>query len=406
MTRSRIAMLFVVALAWLALPATARAQSAFAGVVKDATGAVLPGVTVEASSPALIEKVRSVTTDANGAYKIENLRPGTYTLTFNLPGFSTVKKDAIELQSNFTSTINADLKVGAMEETVTVSGESPVVDVQSNTKAQVLPREVLDAVPTAHTIQGVGQLVVGVTLTAPDVGGSQAMQQTYFTVHGLGAAQTSLMMDGMIINGLQGDGAIQTYTNDAGNQEMVYQTGGGTVDSPTGGVKINMIPKEGGNRFSGSLFQGYESSSLQSNNLTPRLAASGLKSVDKIGTYDDTNATVGGPIAKDKLWYFGSVRFFTVNRPIASTYVSDGTRAGILACANALVGRGGNLCEQGVDPQHQYSGLVRMTWQASPRNKLSGYYDRITRCAAPRWVPATIRRPRRWCGTRRSTRPT
>ncbi len=164
------------------------------------------------------------------------------------------------------------MKVGAVEETVTVSGESPVVDVQSNIKAQVLSREVLDAVPTAHTIQGVGQLVVGVTLTAPDVGGSQAMQQTYFTVHGLGAAQTSLMMDGMIINGLQGDGAIQTYTNDAGNQEMVYQTGGGTVDSPTGGVKINMIPKEGGNRFSGSLFQGYESSKIQSNNLTRRIS--------------------------------------------------------------------------------------------------------------------------------------
>ena len=262
MTRSRIAMLFAVALGCLALPATARAQSAFAGVVKDATGAVLPGVTVEASSPALIEKVRSVTTDANGLYRIENLRPGTYTITFNLPGFSAVKRDGVELPSNFTSTINADLKVGAMEETVTVSGQSPVVDVQSNSKAQVLSREVLDAVPTSHTIQGVGQLVVGVTLTAPDVGGSQAMQQTYFTVHGLGAAQTSLMMDGMIINGLQGDGAIQTYTNDAGNQEMVYQTGGGTVDSPTGGVKINMIPREGGNRFSGSLFQGYETSKM------------------------------------------------------------------------------------------------------------------------------------------------
>jgi len=178
MTRSRIAMLFAVALGCLALPATARAQSTFAGVVKDATGAVLPGVTVEAASPALIEKVRSVTTDANGLYRIENLRPGTYTLTFNLPGFSAVKRDGVELPSNFTSTINAELKVGAMEETVTVSGQSPVVDVQSNSKAQVLSREVLDAVPTAHTIQGVGQLVVGVTLTAPDVGGSQAMQQT------------------------------------------------------------------------------------------------------------------------------------------------------------------------------------------------------------------------------------
>ena len=103
---------------------------------------------------------------------------------------------------------------------------------------------------------------------------------------------------------------------------MVYQTGGGTVDSPTGGVKINMIPKEGGNRFSGSLFQGYESSSLQSNNLTPFLAANGVKLVDKIGIYDDTNATVGGPIAKDKLWYFGSVRFFTVNKRIDPKYQS------------------------------------------------------------------------------------
>jgi hypothetical protein len=361
----------------LALPATARAQSAFAGVVKDATGAVLPGVTVEAASPVLIEKVRSATTDSNGAYKIENLRPGTYSLTFNLPGFSSIKKDAIELPSNFTSTINADLRVGSLEETVTVSGESPVVDVQSNSKAQVLPREVLDAVPTAHTIQGVGQLVVGVTLTAPDVGGSQAMQQTYFTVHGLGAAQTSLMMDGMIINGLQGDGAIQTYTNDAGNQEMVYQTGGGTVDSPTGGVKINMIPKEGGNRFSGSLFQGYENTKIQSDNLTPFLAANGVKFVDKIGMLDDTNGTIGGPIKKDKVWFFGSVRFFTVNKPIANTYVSDGTKAGIIACANALAGRGGTLCPQGEDPNHQYSALARLTWQMSPRNKLSGYYDRI-----------------------------
>ena len=261
-------------------PSVAGAQSAFAGVVKDTTGAVLPGVTVEASSPALIEQIRTATTDANGSYKIENLRPGMYTLAFSLPGFASVKKDAIELASNFTATINADLRVGAMEETVTVSGESPVVDVQTNTKAQVLTRDVLDAVPSAHTIQSVGQLVVGVTLTAPDVGGSQAMQQTYFTVHGLGAAQTSLLMDGMIINGLQGDGAIQTYTNDAGNQEMVYQTGGGNVDSPTGGVKINLVPKEGGNRVSGSVFQGYESDALQSDNLTDRLAKLGVKSVD------------------------------------------------------------------------------------------------------------------------------
>src|SRR5437867_2205686 len=183
-----------------------------------------------------------------------------------------------------------------------------------------MPRDILDAVPTAHTIQSVGQLVVGVTLTAPDVGGSQAMQQTYFTVHGLGAAQTSVLMDGMIINGLQGDGAVQSYLNDAGNQEMVYQTGGGNVDSPTGGVKLNMVPKEGGNSLHGSFFGGFEGSKLQSNNLSPFLASHGVKVVDKIGTYRDVDMTLGGPIKKDKLWFFGSGRWFTVNKPIANTF--------------------------------------------------------------------------------------
>ena len=154
MTKSRILSSALVVAAVLLLPSIARAQSAFAGVVKDATGAVLPGVTVEAASPALIEQVRSVTTDANGAYRIENLRPGTYTLTFSLPGFATVKKEAVELQSNFTATINADLKVGAVEETVTVAGESPVVDVQSNAKAQVLSRDVLDALAAAYASAG------------------------------------------------------------------------------------------------------------------------------------------------------------------------------------------------------------------------------------------------------------
>jgi hypothetical protein len=363
----------------LFLPDAAHAQSVIAGVARDTTGAVLPGVSVEASSAALIEKARTVITDTSGAYRIVDLRPGTYTITFSLPGFATVRREAIELPSNFTATINVELRVGTLEETVSVAGESPVVDVQSNLKAQVLPRDVLDAVPTAHTIQSVGQLVVGVTLTAPDVGGSQAMQQTYFTVHGLGAAQTSVLMDGMIINGLQGDGAIQSYLNDAGNQEMVYQTGGGNVDSPTGGVKINLVPKEGGNRFSGSFFAGYESSSLQSDNLTPFLASHGVKSVDKIGTYHDIDFTQGGPIVRNKLWFFGSGRLFSVDKPIASTIVSDGTAAGIAACY-----KGTAACAQGVDPQTINSALVRLTWQVSPRHKLSAYADRIhkTRGAA------------------------
>jgi hypothetical protein len=362
--------LFVSVLCLTALTSEGLAQSAITGSVRDTSGAILPGVTVEASSPVLIEKLRSVVTDERGSYRIVDLRPGTYSLAFNLPGFGTIKRE-IELQSNFTATINVEMTVATLAESVTVSAEMPVTDVENNQKVQVLPREVLDSVPTAHTIQSVGQLIVGVTLSAPDVAGSRAMQQTYFSVHGAGAAQTTVLMDGMIINGLQGDGAIQSYGNDAGNQEMVYQTGGGTVDSPTGGLKVSMVPKEGGNEFHGSLFAGYESSGLQSDNLSPFLASHGVKAVDKIGKYRDINATFGGRIIKDRLWFFTSMRLFTVHSPIANTfYVPPGQ-----TYANCL--SGAISCVQGVNKETINSGLLRLTWQVTARNKLSAYIDRL-----------------------------
>src|SRR5580765_4822570 len=143
----------LVLVAFVLAPLTAGAQSAIAGVVKDASGAVLPGVNVEASSPALIEKSRSVVTDAQGQYKIVDLRPGVYSVTFSLSGFATVQREGVELTANFTAAVNADLKVGAIEETVTVSGASPVVDVQNTQRRDVLTREVLDVLPTGRNYQ-------------------------------------------------------------------------------------------------------------------------------------------------------------------------------------------------------------------------------------------------------------
>src|SRR5216117_663096 len=343
---------FVSLLYFTALIPETLAQSAFTGVVRDQSGAVLSGVSVEAASPALIEKSRSTVSDERGTYKIIDLRPSNYSLTFTLPGFKTVTRE-VELPSDFTATINAEMAVGGVEETITVAAESPVVDSQTNFKAQVLPRDVLDTVPTAHTIQSVGQLVVGVNLDSPDVGGSRAMQQTYFTVHGAGAAQTSVLVDGMIVNGLQGDGAVQSYMNDAGNEQMVYQTGGGTADSPTGGLKLNMSPKEGGNSFHGSFFSGFESSSLQSDNLSPFLALHGVRVVDKICTYRDINPTLGGPIKKDKLWFFGSARIFTVNKPVANSFYMPAGRT-YADCVNAVV-----ACKQAINDQSINSVLLR-----------------------------------------------
>ena len=165
----------------LLMPALAFAQTSagsIAGVVRDATGAVLPGVSVEASSPALIEKVRSVVSDGEGQYKIIELRPGTYAVTFTLPGFSVVKREGIELTTGFTATVNAELKVGQVSETITVSGQSPIVDTQNTRQSVVMTRDVIDTVPSGRTFQNLGVLIPGVvsgqvvgTGVTQDVGG-------------------------------------------------------------------------------------------------------------------------------------------------------------------------------------------------------------------------------------------
>src|SRR6266849_5342988 len=374
----RIASSFSLTLVCLAaLPTAARAQSAMAGVVKDASGAVLPGVTVEAKSDALIEKTRAVVTNGQGQYTIVDLRPGVYSLSFTLPGFSTFTRDRIELPANFTATINAELKVGGLEESVTVSGQSPVVDVQSAARTTVLSRETLDTIPTGRTIQSVGQLVVGVTLNVPDVGGSRAMQQTYMSVHGLSSSQVTTQVDGMMVNGLDGDGAVQNYFNSLMSQEMAYQTAGAGTDVSGGGVRLNMIPKEGGNRFSGAFFGAWSDGAWQSNNLTLSLKDRGLSVPDKISKIYDFNGSFGGPLRNDRLWFFTSARRWGVDAPIADTfYTPSGSN---YATTYPQCKAGTIQCAQGIDDQHIKSALLRVTWQVSPRNKLGMYYDRVAK---------------------------
>ena len=146
----RIRHVFIALIALILVPAAAGAQSSIAGVVKDASGAVLPGVTVEAGSPVLIEKVRSVVTDRTGQYRIVDLRPGIYTVTFALSGFTTLKREGIELSGSFSATVNVELKVGAVAETITVSAESPIVDVQGTSQQRVLSKDVLDTIPAGR----------------------------------------------------------------------------------------------------------------------------------------------------------------------------------------------------------------------------------------------------------------
>jgi len=377
MARRFVVRTFLLVVASLVLvPALARAQSVFTGTVKDTSGAVMPGVTVEAASPVLIEKVKSTITDESGLYRIVDLRPGTYTLTVTLPGFNTVTREGIELQSNFTATINIELNVGTLQESVTVSGASPVVDVSQNVKQQVLTREVLDAVPTAKTIQGIGQLVLGVTLNSPDVGGSRAMQQTYFQIRGTGGAQSVVLVDGLMTNGLMGDGAVQAYHNEAMSQEMVYQTSGGSAETLTGGITMNLVPKDGGNQFRGGAKWAKSPESWQGDNFTPELEAMGVTGVDKIKHFEEFNIEQGGPIIKNKLWFFGAFRQAYYDKPIANTFQTDGSLAYPQAAAACTISKN---CDQGVSDEKMANPVARLTWQISERNKFAVYSDRALR---------------------------
>src|SRR5262245_15999934 len=194
------------------VPSVVAAQtSSIAGTVRDASGAVLPGVTVEASSPVLIEKVRTGVTDGSGLYRVENLRPGTYLVTFSLAGFSLVKREGIEITSDFTATVNAEMKVGTLEETITVTGESPVVDTQSITQRTVMTREVLDVIPSGRNIQAVGIMIPGTSLSlggggalSRDVGGSGGLQQSPLILRGSGDAVQTI--EGLRLNNLEANG--------------------------------------------------------------------------------------------------------------------------------------------------------------------------------------------------------
>src|SRR6187397_946534 len=227
----------------LVLPSVVFAQAGLAGNVKDSSGAVLPGVTVEAASPALIEKTRSVVTDGGGNYKIENVRPGTYSVTFTLPGFNTVKRDGIELTGSFVATINADLKVGAIEETITVTGETPIVDIQSTARQQVLNKEVIEAIPTGRSYSALGVLLPGVNSNATDVGGQNGGGMSTLTAHGSTGGDQRVLQNGLNVMTLQtGGGNIGGMVpNQSGAQEVAVDTDATSAERQTSGVTVNYI---------------------------------------------------------------------------------------------------------------------------------------------------------------------
>jgi hypothetical protein len=379
--------------AWLTvsllLPSLAAAQAVQAsvtGVVRDTTGGVLPGVTVEAASDALIERVRTTTTDSQGLYRITDLRPGVYAVTFSLPGFSSVRREDLTLTPGFVATVNADMRVGAVEETVTVSGQSPIVDTQSTVQQRVLARDVLDALPTGKTIQAYATLTPGIIIpaAAQDVGGNQGELAIAMGIHGNRSADMKLLQDGLRFNSMEGTagGAGRGfYVNAASAQEVSLQTSGNSAESETGGIMLNIIPKEGGNRFAGYMFSNYTGNALQADNLSQGLIDRGLTRVNSVEKIWDANFALGGPIQQDRLWFYSAHRHYGNQVRIAGNY-ENATRESWFYTPD--------LTRQAIRDDVNRSHNVRLTWQASQKNKLNISYELQDNCVCHSGLNANV----------------
>ena len=352
----------------LLLPAAAYAQAAITGVVKDASGAVLPGVTVEAASPVLIEKVRSVVSDGTGQYRIVDLRPGTYSVTFSLAGFSTVKREGIELSGSFVATVNGDLKVGALEETITVTGETPIVDVQSAKVQQTVSKDVLAAIPTSRTAGGIQALIPGMSSTSDSGGLSGGSGGNTATIHGGRGNDSRKMADGLD-TGWGGGNGSGAQANVAGAQEVVLSTSGGLGEALTSGVILDVIPRDGGNTFSGTIFASGANGAMQGSNYTQALQDQGLKTPSELVKVFDFNPMGGGRIIRDKLWFYVTYR----------TWGADNTVPGMWVNRNAGNPNGWTVdfdkSQQAVADARNGNLIGRITWQATPRNKIAVYWS-------------------------------
>ena len=348
----------------LLLPAAAFAQAAITGVVRDTSGAVLPGVTVEAASPVLIERTRSVVSDDTGQYRIVDLRPGTYNVTFALPGFNTVKREGIELSGDFVATVSVELRVGALEETVTVTGESPIVDVQSARVQTIVDRDVITAIPSSRNATGIQSLVPGLSANGDSGGITGGTGGTAGNIHGGRASDSRTLHDG-INTGWAGANSNAAISNVAGSQEVVLTTSGGLGEAETGGVMLNVIPRDGGNDFSGTFFMSGANGSMQGSNYTQELKDAGLRSPQELKKVFEFNPMGGGRIIRDKLWFYVTYRSLSAENTVPGMFFNRNAGDPTKWVVDF------DTSKPAYNDNIDWNAIGRITWQISPRNKFS-----------------------------------
>ena len=358
---------------FIAVHSVAWAQATIAGAVRDTSGAVLPGVTVEAASPALIEKVRTAVTDGNGRYRIENLLPGTYSVNFTLPGFSTVQRAGLIVSGSAVIAVDAELRVGGVQETITVTGETPVVDVQSTKREIALDNETMRNMPGVRSYSYLLTTVPGLQTNNNNVNTGPVF--AIFPIHGGRGVESRVTIEGMNVSNPPGGNQPPNYSADIGNaQEVTMTTSGGLGEFETAGLTMNIVPKQGGNSLTGLLFLSGFSEGMQSDNFTDELKSRGVTQPTPVYRVYDVNTAIGGPIVRDRLWYYMSVRvqgqrqntlntYYNQNagNPNAWTYVPD-------------------LNKPAFSDRLWENYTPRVTWQATQRDKFSFSWDEQPVC--------------------------
>jgi Carboxypeptidase regulatory-like domain len=359
------------------LPSAAFAQASITGVVKDSSGAVLPGVTVEAASDVLIEKTRTAVTDGSGTYRIVDLRAGVYVVTFTLTGFSAVRRDGVELQGTFTASINADMKVGTVQETITVSGETPIVDTQSTRRQTTIQSDLISSMPAARSTAGVMMLIPATQVQANQTNLDIQVTPGVVFFGGAGGRNTEgrIQVDGLTTTAALNGGGASSYVPDIGNaQEISLTSSGGMGEMQAGGPVISIIPKTGGNSFKGTVYASNITSGMVGDNYSQDLKDRGLTTPGKLYKLWDYNAAVGGPIKKDRIWFFiqfrdeGSHR--TVPGMFANANMGDATKWLYVA----------DTTRPAVQAGSWRNGAARVTLQPTSRNKFNVFWDQQIPC--------------------------
>jgi len=345
---------------------------AIVGLVRDSSGGALPGVTVEVTSPALIERSRSVVTDDQGRYRVTALRPGTYAVTFTLQGFSSFKREGITVQTSAASTVNADLAVGAVSETITVSGEAPLVDVTNTAQQTVFKQEVIQALPLGKNAGLFAAVVPGATVAAAniDVAGTKNEQAQNFTVHGGGIIVQ--LRDGLFVGSPLGGQNQDSSNIPAAIQEVSVQINGGlTAEAHGAGTQVNYIPKDGGNQFRGSFTADYGAGKLQSNNVDAALGTRGATQPAKIKSLYDVTGGIGGPILRDRVWFYGSARKLQNQQYVVGSYFNQTPHTLFYTP---------DLSQPSFAWTFNKALMTRVTWQATSRDKVTTSYELQSNC--------------------------